>query len=142
MTAAAAGQAPGTEPAELTTGYQRTYPGQTDQVRHVRHDVAEHLGDCPAAASTVLIASEIATNSIVHSRSRGGHFTIRIEVHRDCLRIECRDAGGPWRGRRRTDDHDEYSRGLSIVAALTGPGAWGAEVTGDGGRIVWASLTW
>jgi hypothetical protein len=26
------------------------------------------------------------------------------------------------------------------VAALTGPGNWGTETTGDGDRIVWARL--
>jgi hypothetical protein len=36
---------------------------------------------------------------ILHSRSRGGHFTIRVQLHRDFLRLECQDAGGVWRGR-------------------------------------------
>jgi hypothetical protein len=79
-----AGHVPGAEQpaAELVTEYQRTYPGRADQVRQVRRDVAEHLGDCPITDDAVLVASEIASNSILHSRSRGELFTIRVQVHR------------------------------------------------------------
>jgi serine/threonine-protein kinase RsbW len=139
MTTATAGQVPGAgQPAEVKSD-QRTYPGWADQVRHVRHDVAEHLGKCPATADAVLIASEFATNAILHSRSRGGHFTIRVQLHRDFLRLECQDAGGVWRGRHQDDDRPH---GLTVVEALTGGAAWGVEVTGDGGRTVWARLEW
>jgi serine/threonine-protein kinase RsbW len=140
MTTIAAGQTPGIgTPAEAISEYQQTYPGRADQVRNVRRDAAKHLGECPAGDSAVLIASEFSTNAILHSRSRGGHFTIRMQLHRDCLRVECQDAGGPWRGRRHTGDRPH---GLTVVEALTGPAGWGVEVTGDGGRIVWAALTW
>src|SRR5580700_3878654 len=134
MTTVAAGQAPGTGmSAKPITEYQRTYPGRTDQTRNVRRDVAEHLGECPVTDDAVLIASEFGANAILHSRSRGGHFTIRMQVHRDRVRLECRDAGGVWRGRRHADDRPH---GLTVVAALTGPAGWGVQVTGDGGRIV------
>jgi anti-sigma regulatory factor (Ser/Thr protein kinase) len=140
MTTVAAGQTPGAEQsAGLITEYQRTYVGQADRIRLVRLDVAKHLSGCPITDDAVLIASEFGTNSILHSRSRGGHFTIRVELARDHLRVECQDAGGPWRGRHQDDDRPH---GLAVVEALTGPAAWGVEVTGDGGRIVWATLTW
>ena len=87
----------------------------------------------------MLIASEFGTNAILHSRSRGGHFTIRILLRRDHVRVECQDAGGAWRGRRYADDRPH---GLTVVQALTGPAGWGVQVTGDGGRIVWAVLSW
>ena len=125
--------------AKPITEYQRTYPGRADQTRNVRRDVAEHLGECPVTDDAVLIASEFGANAILHSRSRGGHFTIRIQLRRDHVRLECRDAGGVWRGRRHADDRPH---GLTVVAALTGPAGWGVQVTGDGGRIVWAVLTW
>jgi serine/threonine-protein kinase RsbW len=135
-----AGHVPGAEQpaAELVTEYQRTYPGRADQVRQVRRDVTKHLGDCPATDDAVLVASEIASNSILHSRSRGERFTIRVQVHGNYVRVACEDAGGVWRSRRQ----DDRPHGLSIVEALTGPAAWGVEVTGDGGRIVWARLEW
>ncbi len=48
------------------------------------------------------------------------------------------DLGGPWRRRQ----HDDRPHGLDIVAALTGADGWGTEMTGDGGRVVWARLSW
>jgi serine/threonine-protein kinase RsbW len=126
------------QPAVTITEYQRTYQGRADQVRHVRSDVASYLGDSPITNDAVLVASEIASNAILHSRSRGAHFTIRVALHRDHARVECRDAGGPWRRRRQ----DDRPHGLAVVEALTGPGAWGIETTGDGGRVVWTTLAW
>ena len=115
--------------AELVTEYQRTYPGRADQVCQVRRDVAKHLGDCPVTDDAVLVASEIASNSIMHSRSRGERFTIRVQVHRNYVRVACQDSGGVWRSRRQ----DDRPHGLSIVESLTGPSAWGVEAADDGG---------
>ena len=76
---------------------------------------------------------------LLHSRSRGEHFTIRVQRYSDHVRVECQDAGGPWRGKHQNDDRPH---GLSVVEALTGgPADWGVQVTGDG-RIVWARITW
>jgi hypothetical protein len=124
--------------AELITKYQRTYPGWADQVRHVRRDVASHLGDCPVTDDIVLIADELASNCVLHTRSRGESFRVRCEMSPGSVRIEVEDMGGPWRKRR----EDDRPHGLEIVEALTGPSAWGTEITSDGGRIVWAVLTW
>jgi serine/threonine-protein kinase RsbW len=140
MTTVAAGQAPGIgTSAELKTEYQRTYPGRADQVGHVRGDVAEHLGECPVIDDAILIASEFAANAVLHSRSRGGNFTIRVKLYGDYLRLECQDAGGAWRGRRHTADRPH---GLDIVEALTGPDRWGTERTPGDTRVVWATLEW
>lgn len=140
MTTVAAGQAPGIgTPSGLKTDYQRTYPGRTDQVRHVRRDVAKHLGECPVTDDVVLIAAEFATNAILHSRSRGGNFIIRMKLNGGYVRLECQDAGGAWRGRRHTADR---LHGLDIVEALTGPDRWGIERAPDDTRVVWATLEW
>jgi len=128
---------PPTAPETIT--FERDYPGRADQVRHVRGDVAEHLGECPVTDDLMLIASEFATNAVLHSRSRGGHFTIRVKLHDDYLRLECQDAGGAWRGRQHTADRPH---GLDIVEALTGPARWGTERTPDDTRVVWATLEW
>ena len=145
MTTVAPRQARGIETtADPITEYQQTYPGWADQVRQVRRHLAEHLGKCPAADDALVVLSEFATNAILHSRSRGGHFTIRVALSRDSVRLECQDAGGAWRGRHsRQQDHDDRPHGLDVVEALTGgPAGWGVQVTGDGGRIVWATLAW
>jgi two-component sensor histidine kinase len=135
---ATAEHAPGEE--ELAARYQTTYPGWANQVGNVRRDVAKHLAECPVIDNALLVASELATNSILHSRSRGGHFTIRLELYRHSLRVECHDAGGPWRARQEADN--DRPHGLSIVEALAGPDGWGTKTTGDSGRVVWATLTW
>jgi anti-sigma regulatory factor (Ser/Thr protein kinase) len=124
-----------TEPAAATR-FTGTYPGRADQVQRARRAVARHLAGCPAADDAVLIVSELASNAIVHSASRVEFFTIRAELHPDHVRVEAEDLGGPWRCRR----HDGRPHGLDVVEALTGPDGWGVEMTGDGGRIVWARL--
>jgi anti-sigma regulatory factor (Ser/Thr protein kinase) len=123
------------EPATATR-HTATYPGRADQLHHVRRAVASHLAGCAAVADAVLIASELAANAILHSRSRTGRFTVRTELHPDHVRIEAEDSGGPWR-RRQPDDRPH---GLDMVEALTGPDGWGAETTTGGSRIVWARL--
>jgi anti-sigma regulatory factor (Ser/Thr protein kinase) len=123
------------EPATATR-HTCTYPGRADQVRHVRRAIAAHLTDCPAADDAVLIASELASNAILHSQSRCGQFTIRAEMHPDHVLIEAEDLGGPWRPRPPSG----RPHGLNVVEALTGPEGWGVKTTGDGGRVVWARL--
>ena len=73
---------------------------------------------------------------MLHSRSRAGDFTVRVELRADQVLIECEDLGSPWR--RRKDDSRPH--GLDIVAALAGPDGWGVRRTGDGARITWARL--
>jgi anti-sigma regulatory factor (Ser/Thr protein kinase) len=144
MTTVAAGQTPGAEQsAGPITEYQRTYPGWADQVHHVRRDVAGQLGEfeCPVTDDALVVLSEFASNAILHSRSRGGCFTIRVALYRNSVKLACQDAGGVWRGRHSRHQDDDRPHGLSIVEALAGPAAWGVEVTSDG-RIVWATLTW
>jgi hypothetical protein len=121
---------------QVATRYQRTFHGRADQVSQVRADITRYLGDCPAVADTVLIASELGTNAVMHSASAGEFFTVRCERHAGYVWIEVEDLGGPWRPGRPGD----RPHGLDIVAALTGPDNWGTETTGDGDRIVWARL--
>jgi serine/threonine-protein kinase RsbW len=121
---------------ETVTQHVGTYPGRAEQVRNVRRAVAAYLAGCPAADDAVLIASELATNAILHSQSRGGHFTIRAELHPDHVLVEAEDLGGPWRRR----PSDSRPHGLDLVEGLIGPDRWGVKTTDDGGRVVWARL--
>jgi histidine kinase-like protein len=97
-----------------------------------------YLHTCPAARDMVLIASELAANAIIHTRSRGSTFTVRCQLSPGTARIEVEDLGGPWRTRQPAD----RPHGLDIIAALAGPDGWGTEPTGTGGRVVWAELSW
>jgi len=126
-----------TAAAAGTRRYAGTYPADPAQVRRARAALAALLRDCPRADDAILIASEFATNSVLHSASAdGGEFTLRAEVHPDHVRIEVEDAGGPWRAKPREDGRPH---GFDVVAAITGPQNWGVD--GDtGGRIAWARL--
>jgi anti-sigma regulatory factor (Ser/Thr protein kinase) len=102
------------------------------QVRHARAALAALLRDCPRAGDAILIASEFATNSVLHSASRdGGEFTLRAEVHPDYVRIEVEDAGGPWRGGPRDDGRPH---GFDVVEAIAGPRNWGVDGGDTSGR--------
>ena len=120
------------------TKYQGTFHGRAEEVARVRKEIAAYLSECPAADDLVLIADEVATNSVLHTHSRGEFFRVRCELCPGTARIEVEDMGGPWRKRK----PDDRPHGLDIVQALTGPDGWGTKRTPDGGRIVWARLAW
>jgi anti-sigma regulatory factor (Ser/Thr protein kinase) len=124
-----------TAAAAGTRRHTGTYPAEPAQVRHARAALAGWLGGCPQADEAILIASEFAANSVLHSSSRdGGEFTLRAEFHADRLRIEVEDAGGPWRDEPRDDSRPH---GFDVVTAITGN--WGVD--GDArGRTAWATL--
>ena len=88
-----------TAAAAGTRRHTGTFPAEPGQIRHARAALAGWLGGWPLADEAVLVCSEFATNSVVHSASRdGGAFTLRVEVRPDRLRIEVEDGGGPWNG--------------------------------------------
>jgi serine/threonine-protein kinase RsbW len=121
--------------------YTRSYPGRPDQIRLVRSFLREVLADWPRADDAVTIASELATNSVLHSRSGapGGTFSIRAEVSgRACTCISVHDNGGHW---ELGVCEVQPEHGLDVVEAMAGPGNWG--ITGDSsGHLVWACLPW
>ncbi len=121
--------------------FERDYPGAVDEPRHVRADLAKVAEDCPFADELVLLASELATNAILHTRSGlpGWTFTVRATVYPgEYAWAEVVDQGGAWA----TGEHDdEHGRGLAIVAAVAGAGNWGID--GDeAARVVWFRLDW
>ena len=129
-----------TNPPEAIT-FERDYPGTISQPEHVRADLAKITSECPAADGLILLASELATNAILHSRS--GHpnrvFTVRATLYPgDYAWVEIIDQGGAW-----TADalDNEHGRGLAIVAAVAGEGNWGID--GDAAcRVAWFRLHW
>ena len=123
------------------TLFERPYPGTAFSVRRVRADLVPLVDGCPFADDVVLLASELATNAILHSRS--GHpdrtFTVRMTLYPgDYAWVEVVDQGGAW-----SEDvyDDEHGRGLGIVSAVAGDGNWGID--GDERcRTVWFRLDW
>lgn len=120
-----------------TRRHTGTYPAEPRQVGIARAALAGWLGGGPQADDAVLVASEFATNAVLHSSSRhGGAFTLRAEVSPDCLRIEVEDDGGTWRGGPRDDGRPH---GFDVVTAIVGTGNWGIDGD-DRGRVAWARL--
>lgn len=110
-----------TKPPAATT-FDRSYPGLVDQVARVRADLAPAALGCPVADDVILLASELVTNAILHSKSGHPERTLTVRAtfyHEDYVWVEVVDQGGSWV----IDDHDdEHGRGLSIVAAIAGCG--------------------
>ena len=126
-----------TAAAAGTRRHTGTYPAEPRQVGIARSALAGWLGGGPQADEAILVASEFATNAVLHSAPRhGGAFTLRAEAGQDRLRIEVEDAGGPWRDGL-LDDRRPH--GFDVVAAIAGPGNWGIG-GGDRGRVAWARL--
>ncbi len=123
------------------TIFERTYPGAATEVRNVRDDLAKLAADCPLSDDLILLASELATNAVLHSRSghAGQHFTVRAAlVPGEYARVEVIDQGGTWAA---DELDDEHGRGLAIVAAIAGDGNWGVTAGATACRA-WIQLVW
>jgi anti-sigma regulatory factor (Ser/Thr protein kinase) len=114
--------------------YHQVFQGQPDQVVRVRHAVAQHVRDTPVADDVILIASELATNAVLHSKSRDEIFAVACEVFPCCVRIEVADLGGQWHH----PGPDDRPHGLEIVKTLAT--RWGIKPGTAGIRVVWARV--
>jgi anti-sigma regulatory factor (Ser/Thr protein kinase) len=120
---------------------RQVYVGTPDQVHRVRAFLRTVLEGCPVADDAVLLASEVATNAVVHSSSGrpGGQFSVRAEVSVGArVRVEVQDQGGPWA--LRPTCHDGRWHGLDLVNQIAS--TWGRERDPDGGWLVWFQLDW
>jgi hypothetical protein len=115
-----------------------SYLGVPEAVSETRHHLAAALAGVPAADDAVFCLGEVATNAVVHSRSRqpGGRFTVTADVLTGALVVlAVADQGGPWAVR----EADTYPHGLEIAREM----ALFVRVEGnDDGRTVWVVLAW
>jgi serine/threonine-protein kinase RsbW len=123
----------------IVPGYARTFGGWAEEATRVRREIAAYLAACPVADDMILIASELAANAVLHTRSRGASFMVRCQASPGQARIQVEDLSGPWRQRSNPGDRPH---GLDIITALTGPDGWGTQSAASIGRIVWAQLAW
>jgi anti-sigma regulatory factor (Ser/Thr protein kinase) len=114
--------------------YHQVFRGQPDQVSQVRREVGQHVRDTPVADDVILIVSELATNAVLHSKSRDEIFAVACEVYPRCVRIEVADLGGQWHD----PEPDDRPHGLEIVKALATK--WGIKPGTTGIRVVWARV--
>ena len=127
----------GRPPAWSVLGWL-TVPGTPDSVPAVRNFLARLLGDQPDAGTTVLLASELVANSVLHSDSRRDGGTVVVAVLAalsGVLRIEVTDAGGPTVPLVRDPaDLAPGGRGLRLVDALSA--RWGFY-RAPAGTVTW-----
>ncbi len=118
------------------------FPGRPETVGAARAMVREALGDNPKTDDVEMIASELVTNAILHSRSgRGGHVWVEVRRRRDWIRVAVTDDGAQESSfnLRSADEMEDFGRGLAIVNALAD--SWGARSEVDNCHTVWAELT-
>jgi two-component sensor histidine kinase len=107
-------------------------------VRSARVFVTESLTGFPRETvdRVVLMASELATNSIVHA---GTDFTVTLTVTGAVIRLEVEDDGGGRPRLKAPGPTDPHGRGLRIVDQLATD--WGSdEATGTDGKRTWFQL--
>ncbi|MFC4533553.1 ATP-binding protein [Sphaerisporangium dianthi] len=95
-------------------------------------------GEHPALDDVTLLASELATNAVVHSDSRhGGFISITLAQRDQTVRLTVRDAGADTRPVVSDDLSGEGGRGLFLVRRLSQ--CWGVDEEA-GGRAVWCEV--
>lgn len=142
-----------------------TLPGFSCMVPVARSAVRALLPGNPRAEDAELIVSELATNAIRHSHSRGGRFRLSLDLAPGRVRIEVEDGGPfgypgppspeagrppypmhPWTTMHREDldrdraaEAEEYGHGLAVIAASSD--RWGHSRYPDR-AVWWAELAW
>lgn len=118
-----------------------TFAGRPDQVREARVLVGRLLGPShPCQAVAVLLASELAANSVRHSGSAvpGETVTVTVVAWEAGVRVEVTDRKtDSVPVLRRPDDDAEGSRGLRLVDDLAD--RWGYERSG-GHATTWFEI--
>ena len=114
---------------------RRVFPAEAQAVAAVREFVGRVANGCPCDVdAALLVASELATNAIVHARSP---FSVAVLAGADGLTIEVID-DDPVAPTARDAGADALSgRGMTLVAAVAA--SWGSHPAGSG-KAVWAHL--
>ncbi|MGH3189409.1 MAG: ATP-binding protein [Streptosporangiaceae bacterium] len=107
----------------------RAFPGRPEAVGEVRAWVAEILAGSPAVADAGLMASELATNAILHSASGlpGGKFTVEASAAGGTARIDIIDEGALPPGAGRSAGLGQGTvivRELADAFGADGPDRW------------------
>ncbi len=121
---------------------RRVFAGRADQVRHARRFVKAALGEyCPVADLVVLLADELVTNAVIHTRSGdGGLFEVRVWSGPSSACVAVLDGGSDATpSPAALNTVHESGRGLALVDALATH--WG-HAGGSDGRITWFLVRW
>jgi len=119
----------------------RVFAGSRHELRNVRRFFAQLVQGRPAADDAVLLASELATNAVVHTASGdGGKICVVVQVEDKRLRVEVHDDGSATAPVvRQCATATESGLGLGLVEMLSE--RWGHD-GGPSGRTVWFEMGW
>jgi anti-sigma regulatory factor (Ser/Thr protein kinase) len=117
-------------------------PGTPESVSAARNLAREVLGDDhPTIETTLLLISELVTNSVLHSRSAepGGRVTVVLCAGPAGILIQVSDDGGPSEPRvaAMPADAAEHGYGLLLVDALAE--RWGSICSPES-RVTWCRV--
>jgi len=124
----------------------RRFPGQASQVAVMRSWIARLLPACDPLDDLLVLASELASNAVTHTRSghRDGWFTVEVTWTSAAARVVVGDQGSDEVPASQAHPGGEAAelesgRGLLLVGALSA--AWG--IAGDAeARWLWAEVGW
>ncbi|WP_405147003.1 ATP-binding protein [Sphaerisporangium sp. NBC_01403] len=113
--------------------------GAPESVAQARAFVREVLGRAhPVLDEVVLLVSELVTNSVTHSDSRGGgQVTLAVSECDGTVHVEVIDSGSDSEPRVCDESYGEGGRGLFLVDAISE--RWGIYRDGAG-RVVWFAV--
>jgi Histidine kinase-like ATPase domain len=117
----------------VIAGYEPTLEAPLRARRFVA-EVLEERGEAGLAEDAALIVSELATNAIVHARSR---FQVAVHFQGATVTLSVSDSSQVRPMIQRPAPSDPAGRGLHVVAALARD--WGCATT-RAGKSVWAEL--
>jgi anti-sigma regulatory factor (Ser/Thr protein kinase) len=109
-------------------------PSANRAVRHFVVDTLSSWHQDDLVENATLVASELASNAVVHARSP---FRVSVRQAESVVRLAVHDAGHAVPDLRNTAADVPGGRGMRIVSALSR--TWGYEPVSDG-KIVWAEL--
>jgi anti-sigma regulatory factor (Ser/Thr protein kinase) len=129
----------GGQRAAASPRWRRVFPGEERQLGVLRRWLTSLLPECPARDDVISVATELASNALLHTYSGGGSFGMEVTWDRSTVAVAVADSGGPAEPHVIDDPGGESGRGLLLVRALSvRTGVNG----GDQGRTVWAQIAW
>ncbi|WP_170305087.1 ATP-binding protein [Kitasatospora viridis] len=143
------------EPVEKADGrpegvWRIVADAQEASVPRVRHAVRDLLRAQGLAGGRyldltdglLLIVSELVTNVVAHAALLTPEVTCEVAIGAGQVRVAVED-GHPYRPKAvQSDEEQTGGRGLMLVKSisLAAGGSCDVEQTGDGGKVIWASL--
>jgi anti-sigma regulatory factor (Ser/Thr protein kinase) len=120
--------------------WRRVFRGDRQELSVLRRWLSSLLPECPSRDDVLSVASELASNAVLHTASgHGGWFAVEITVYSRAVLVAVADCGSSSEPRMIDDPGADHGRGLLMVHRLSVR----TGVVGDGrGRLVWAQVPW